>query len=286
MSCRPLLLLGLFCLFFGSAAHAQGAIPWREPTFFDLRATNEPLNVFLSRLFTLHGLPSVMSPAVATGRVNGRFKGRMDALFREISETYGLTWYFDGTTVHVYSLSELESRLLQVDPVDIPRIDRTLTEMRLKDTRFPLRVSAEEGQVLVSGPPRYVQLVGEVVERVAAAPSQSRASLEVRVFRLRHARAADTTVSIGGIDTRIPGIASVLNELVGEMRSELGPSVRSTPRTVSSVKGTGYRSIGRTTSRPGDQADPGNSVAPGSSRGTEAGGSNVAVDAVVPGGAL
>jgi type III secretion protein C len=210
----------------------------------------------------------------------------MDALFREISETYGLTWYFDGTTVHVYSLSELESRLLQVDPVDTPRIDRTLTEMRLKDSRYPLRVSAEEGHILVSGPPRYVQLVSEVVERVASAPSQLRADLEVRVFRLRHARAADTTVSIGGVDTRIPGIASILNEVVGDVRADPRVAARSSMRTVPSVKGKGYRSIGRETARPGEPEVAGKSVAPGSSQGREAGGASVGTALAAPGGAL
>ena len=273
-----LVLLGLCSLLLGSTAHSQSEIPWREPTFFDLRTNNEPLNVFLSRLFTLHGLPAVMSPAVATGRVNGRFKGRMDTLFREISETYGLTWYFDGTTVHVYSLTELETRLLQVDPLDAPRIDRTLVQMHLKDTRFPLRVSTEEGHILVSGPPRYVQLVSEVVERVAAAPSRPLADLEVRVFRLRHAKAVDTMVSIGGVETRIPGIASVLNEIVGDMRADLRVGSRSTQRTVASVKGKGYRSIGRENASPGEHEDAGKGAASSLSQRSEAAGvANVGV---------
>ena len=274
-----LLVLGLSALLGLAPAQAQD-IPWRKPTFFDLRATSEPLNVFLSRLFTLHGLPAVMSPAVATGIVNGRFKGRVDAVFSEISETYGLVWYFDGTTVHVYSLAELETRILQVDPVDTPRIDRTLTQMRLKDARFPLRLSAAEGQVLVSGPPRYVQLVSEVVERVAATPSQPKTALEVRVFRLRNARAADTTVSIGGVDTRIPGIASVLNEVVGDVRQEFRPTARSSPRTVPSVRGHGYSGIGRSNaSRPGGPDESGVVATPTG----EAAGSIATATAAMPG---
>ena len=170
-----------------SPAVAQ-EVPWRRVSF-DLQAVNEPLNVFLTRLLTLQGISVTTSGGVATGRVNGRFKGQAEAVFRELAETYGLTWYYDGTTLHVYSLAELETRLMQVEPVDIARIDRTLKQMRLADGRFPLRLSPDEGTVLVSGPPKYVDLVAGVVARVAGAPSLAKNVVDVRVFRLRYARA-------------------------------------------------------------------------------------------------
>jgi type III secretion protein C len=227
-------------------AHAQD-IPWRKPTSFDLQAVNEPLNLFLTRLFTLHGMPATMSPAVASGRVNGRFRGRIEVVFKELAETYGLTWYYDGATVHIYSLGELETRLLQVEPVDTPRIERMLKQMRLNDSRFPLRIGSPEGQVLVSGPPRYVELVSDVVASIADSPTQLKGNLEIRVFRLKYARAADTTVSIAGIDTQIPGIANILNEVVGDIRPVVQANSKTQPRTVKGLRGKGLRSIGRST---------------------------------------
>lgn len=223
-------------------------IPWRQRTF-DLQASNEPLNTFLVRLLTIEGISATMSPMVATGRVNGKFKGKTETVFKELVDTYGLAWYYDGSTLHVCGLSEVETRLLQVDPIDISRIDKTLKQMRLFDARFPIRTSASEGQVLVSGPPRYVEIVEQVVGRVADSPSRPKVGVEVRVFRLRHARAGDTMVSIGGVETRVAGVASTLSALLSESRAQQD-SVRSLPRTVRGLRGQGLASIGRETVSP------------------------------------
>ena len=246
--CFSALRVGVVCVLstfaIGTSALAQ-EVPWRRVSF-DLQAVNEPLNVFLTRLLTLQGISVTTSGGVATGRVNGRFKGQAEAVFRELAETYGLTWYYDGTTLHVYSLAELETRLMQVEPVDIPRIDRTLKQMRLSDGRYPLRLSPDEGTVLVSGPPKYVELVAGVVARVASAPSLAKNVVDVRVFRLKYARAADTTVAISGVDTVIPGVAGILNEIVGSIRPTPQYGSRTMPRSLPGLRGKGQAAIGRT----------------------------------------
>jgi type III secretion protein C len=224
-----------------SPATAQD-VPWRGN--LDFSATNEPLNVFLTRLLTLQGIPTVMSPTVGTGRVNGRFKGQAGKVFREMAETFGLAWFYDGVTLEVCSLSELETRLLEVDAADLPRLDRALRQFRLSDSRYPLRSSGIDGQLLISGPPRFVDLVGSIADRVAMAPSKPKLNTDVRLFRLRHARAADTSVSIGGIDTLVPGVARILHEIVNDMRSEPTPSSRNRARNEPGLRGKGLISGG------------------------------------------
>jgi type III secretion protein C len=238
-----LLLCTLLCMAFSPAFANE--VPWRQRAF-DLQAANEPLSNFLLRLLTLDGISATMSPTVGSGRVNGRFRGKSERIFKELAETYGLTWYYDGTTLHVYSMSEIETRLLQVDPADVGRVDRTLKTMRLSDARFPLRVANAEGQVLVSGPPRYVDLVEQVVGRVADTPSRPKAGIEIRVFKLKHAKAADTLVSIGGIETRISGVASTVNALLSEGPSPRGQdgNVRSLPRSQRGLRGQGLAAFG------------------------------------------
>jgi type III secretion protein C len=154
------------------SAHAEN-IQWREGVF-DLQAVNEPLNVFLTRLLTLQGISTTISPAVSTGRVNGRFKGKASAVFREIVDTYGLGWFYDGTTLEICSLSEVETRLLEVDPGDVARLERNLRQFRLSDPRFPLRISTADGQIMVSGPPRFVDMVVSVADKVSQSPTNQK----------------------------------------------------------------------------------------------------------------
>jgi type III secretion protein C len=220
-------------------------IQWREGVF-DLQAVNEPLNVFLTRLLTLQGISTTISPTVSTGRVNGRFKGKASAVFRELVDTYGLSWFYDGTTLEICSLSEVETRLLEVDPSDVARLERNLRQFRLSDSRFPLRISTADGQIIVSGPPRFVDMVVSVADKISQSPTKPKTGVDVRVFRLKHARALDTTVSIGGVDTVISGLATVLNGIVGDMKYEPIAVARSTPRTLPGLRGKGLASIGRT----------------------------------------
>ena len=235
-----LVLLGV-----SPAVSLAQAIPWRQQRF-DLQASNEPLNAFLGRILTLNGIAATMSPPIASAKVNGRLQGQAETIFRELSDTYGLTWYYDGSMLYLYSLAETESRMLQVSPVDVPRVERTLKEMRLLDPRFPLKTSPSEGQVLVSGPPKYVQMVSDIAARVAGAPSQSPRQIDTRVFRLRNARAADTVVTIAGTETTIPGVARILNETMGSFQGEaISPPARSLPVTLPGLRGKGQLAVGR-----------------------------------------
>ena len=255
---RDTVLVGFLTLGLVNVAMAEN-IQWREGVF-DLQAVNEPLNVFLTRLLTLQGISTTISPAVSTGRVNGRFKGKASAVFRELVDTYGLAWFYDGTTLEICSLSEIETRLLEVDPSDVARLERNLRQFRLSDPRFPLRISTADGQIMVSGPPRFVDMVVSVADKVSQSPTKPKIGMDVRVFRLRHARALDTTVSIGGVDTVISGLARVLNDIVGEMKYEPVAAARSTPRTLPGLRGKGLASIGR--------ADPGSAGGKNSAAGS------------------
>jgi type III secretion protein C len=274
---RAAMLAFSLVLGFTNAAVAEN-IQWREGVF-DLQAVNEPLNVFLTRLLTLQGIATTISSNVSTGRVNGRFKGKASAVFREVVDTYGLTWFYDGTTLEICSLSEVETRLLEVDPGDVARLERNLRQFRLSDARFPLRISTADGQIMVSGPPRFVDMVVSVADKVSQSPTKPKVGVDVRVFRLKHARAVDTTVSIGGVDTVITGLARVLNDIVGEMKYEPVPTARSTPRTLPGLRGKGLASIGRNDAGTGGA---GNRPAGAGSMGFNSAGGDLANQQIMP----
>ena len=251
----------LLCLFVAMPA-ASEPVPWRRGNV-DLQAANEPLNVFLARILTWQGISASISATVATGRVNGRFRGPAQTIFQDLSETYGLTSYFDGSRLHIYSLAENESKLLQLAPADVPRVERMLREMRLEDRSFPLRIDKTEGTLYVGGPPKYVEVVADVVAAVSQAPQGLRQ--DVRIFPLRHARATDSVVVIGGVETTVPGVARILAEAVRDATPPASET-RLMPRTVKGLQGKGLISIGRTpraVDAPGGALETGNANAGG-----------------------
>jgi type III secretion protein C len=229
-------------------------IPWR-PDVVDLTATNDPLTTFIIRLLTRQRISAAVSEAVGAEAVNGRFRGRPDVVFREIAETYGLTWYYDGAVLHVTSLAENRTRLVGLDPALASRAEKMLRDMGIADRRYPIRLSPSEGYLLVSGPPRMVELVLEAVRLLAETPAPT-AQNAARVFRLKHAWADDRKVSIGGVETTTPGVARLLNEMMGDRSRATPPRTRDLPRRQSGLRGTGLASVGQADSGPSSGAQP------------------------------
>lgn len=219
-------------------------IPWR-PGEVDLQASNEPLTAFVVRFLTRQRVAAVVSELVGTEAVNGRFRGRPDVIFRAIADTYGLTWYFDGAALHVSSLAENRTKLLWVDPADATRAEKLLREMRILDARYPLRASPTEGYLLVSGPPRMVELVVDAMRLMADSPGRAARASSTRVFRLKNAWADDTYINIGGYETFVPGVARTLNDMMGDA-SARDPRVRQLPRKLNGLRGSGLAAVGRT----------------------------------------
>ena len=220
----------LWCVlwFFCPAAHA---IPWQNQAF-DLRVDNEALDVFVTRMLNLEGVPVRTSELLSGLRVNGRLKGRAPALFQELVQSYGLAWYHDGNAVYVYTLSEMQTRLWQGRAGDGQRITQALQQLGLHDARYPVVEVAGSGLIRVSGPPRLLELVLEVAASIAQWPgaAPTAAESQIRLFRLKHARATDTRIAVAGEEVVVPGVARLLRELVSDQ--PMAPiSVSGTPAT-------------------------------------------------------
>jgi len=68
------------------------------------------------------------------------------------------------------------------------------------------------GTAIVNGPPQYVQMVSEIARRLDENASRRSGSV-IRVFKLKHAWAADHKVQIDGNTITVPGVATVLSNM-------------------------------------------------------------------------
>jgi type III secretion protein C len=111
-------------------------------------------------------------PIDLSDQVKGRLRGRLAvAPAREfldnLCESYGLVWYFDGAVLHVNAKSEMRTELFTVGRLSPGEVSEKLTALGIADSRFPVRGTQDTSVVSVSGPPPFVSLVRQTLNRLA-----------------------------------------------------------------------------------------------------------------------
>lgn len=107
---------------------------------------------------------SVQVSKNVTGQVRGRLPQLSQKEFLEfLSRTYGLVWYFDGFVLHVENARESKSKVYKLSSVSPDRLEQSLRDLNIWDERFSIKTSAGSDLTYVSGPKRYVELVGNAI---------------------------------------------------------------------------------------------------------------------------
>jgi type III secretion protein C len=195
--------------------------------------------------------------------VNGRFNTPTPTAFiNRLGGTYGFSWFTHAGRLYVSS-----SRDLQVKPIFVPSVSsgsslrQLLISLGVLETKFGWGEIPEQGTIVVSGPPAYVELVERTIRALPDGPS----GMQVMVFRLKHASVQDRVVSYRDREITTPGVATILRNLV-QGTAMAGTTQRTVPqpnlRATSESMLEGERSTG--------PSDPGGASA-GAAVGTAAG---------------
>ncbi|MGY6555249.1 MAG: type III secretion system outer membrane ring subunit SctC [Wenzhouxiangella sp.] len=234
------LLSGLVLMLMGAAAVAAD-IPFRDGTFhYDL--DEKRLADFLEEFFEDQGIPVVLSAMVeaAPGRMVGPQTGSGEAIFRRIADSHRLIAFHDGFAAYLYMLSESQIRYLDIPPDRIARFQAAARELGLTGSGNELQVRVADGFAVARGTPRFVEQIEELAR--AFRTTGEEVSQTFQSFALRYAWASDTTVEVGNRIVTVPGVASLLRELLhgptwGPMASGRGERVRRT--TAARMRGLG-----------------------------------------------
>jgi len=239
----------LLCVAAGAAQAARIPFP-NEKVSYQLQA--EPLKDFLKRFFDDLGLAVSISEAVQeeSGTLNGPREGDAAAVFRKVAESNGLVGYYDGSVAFIYKTRELSSRYYQIDPARVEAFRQASVGFGLTDTTDVVRIHADTGLVSASGTPRFLD---QLTQLSTALGRRTRTSVNepvsqritLRFIALKYAWAADTTFTSGSQRTVIPGVATIMRELVAQP-SALGGlgETTSLPPTVKGLRGRGLAALG------------------------------------------
>ena len=201
---------------FGAGGAGASPIPWKLPTY-TLVARGMDLRVALDTFAVAQGLSVVMSPSVS-GTFSGDFKDASpDEFLDRLATTHNLIWYYDGAALYLYGAGEVTTMLIDLQYMKADEVTKMLAELGVEDARFPLKRTSNDELVMVSGPPRYVSLVAEMIAK-ADSLREKRTFNEVatRLFPLKYTWADDVSFSVSSPESTmtIRGVARLIEDIM------------------------------------------------------------------------
>ncbi|ASL42902.1 Type III secretion system outer membrane protein SpiA [Burkholderia sp. AD24] len=208
---------------------AYAATPAWHGTPIHYAVNGAPLPDVLRDVLAVEGLNADIGRDVK-GAVNGRFDDTPGNVFTQLTEAYGLVWYFDGKAMHVTTAADVRSRVIPFAPMTREAVASLLRNLDLDDTRLPIRYSATT--VKVAGPSRFVDAVAEAIDQAqrqtTVAPNPE--DPVIRIFPLHYAQAQDIRYTVGSQERVMPGVASLLRQLMADNWPGNAPSNAPRPR--------------------------------------------------------
>ena len=193
------------------------AISWKAPTY-SLTARAMPVRDALDAFGVAQGIPVLCSEAVS-GAFSGDFKDVPAAAFLDrVTAMHNLTWYYDGASIFISALAESQTALIDLRYMKAGEVTAMLQELGVEDARFPLKTASNDELIMVSGPPRYVLLVAEMIGKADKLREQRTfTEVETRLFPLVNTWADNVSFSVSSPESTssIKGVAYLLQEIMG-----------------------------------------------------------------------
>lgn len=260
ISTRMVCLARLGCLILAAGFSGSYVLAANVPNFdqaVDFNVREQNINEFLVALFDEIDVP-VQINSELEGNVNGKFKESARNVFDEVSNAFSLVVYYDGAVAQAYRKNEVSRKLLAVTPSESKRVLSIAQYMKLPDQLNAIDI-ADSG-VLVTGTDRFISQIDEIITSVKSSPKKKPVARKTPVplveveagvsfpkespvvyqlFKLKHAWANDTRFPVGGQTIVIPGIATILNELIQKDSGKKSWQPAGRTNTLSGLRGQG-----------------------------------------------
>ncbi len=206
------------------------------PVPYSHYSDREPLAAVLTDFARSQGLMAQISGQVS-GTVSGRFNQvAAEDFLKAMQAAYGVRWYQSGGTIFFYTEDELTQVVYKPSAQSATQLLRSLNASAVTAPGLPVTID-KAGFLIFKGPQIYVENLLQTARAFDAGQEQQ---VVMQVFKLQHAKAEDLEISSMDKVVNIPGIASILQAMVG---SETPPGGEVTVTTQSarlqSLRGQG-----------------------------------------------
>ncbi len=231
----------LVVLLMGALSHgltlAAPPAQWRESGVFAYNASRVPVQKVLDDFAKNFNASMVMSSA-PQGLVNGRIQGATPEEFLDrLALSYQFNWFFYNSRLYIAPIHERMTERIRVGDMTTSDVKQALQGVGLFESKFGWGELQDDGTVLVSGPREYVKLVKEVITAESGGGAAGGASDETMIFRLRYAFLEDRKINFRDKTLTVPGLLSILRNLMRDGRS--GNSVSDSDTNPRAVRGQG-----------------------------------------------
>lgn len=189
-------------------------------------AREQSVRTFFTELSGPLGKTVVVSKAAAAKRISGEFElGSAQKTFERIAAQMGLIWYSDGQSIYVYDGSEVKSSMASLQTLTVNRLQGFLKQSGLHDARYPMRHDGLR-TFHISGPPIYVDLVMQAAQLM----DNQRSDLllgkqQIGVIQVQNTFVGDRKYELRDDQVTIPGLATVIEQLLRGEKSEVEPQL-------------------------------------------------------------
>jgi type III secretion system YscC/HrcC family outer membrane pore protein len=200
-------------------------------------AKNEGMRAFFDALSSRLNKPVIVSKLAARKQITGDFDlTNAQQILETIATQMGLIWYHDGQAIYVYDAGEMRNAVGSLRNASLVAFTEFLRQSGLFDHRFPLRGENRSGTFYVSGPPIYVDLV----MNAARLMDQQHDGLllgrqKVGIVKLNNTFVGDRSYELRDNYIVVPGMASVVEKLLGKSKSAARDTAAPAPDAVATV---------------------------------------------------
>ena len=184
---------------------------------------------------------SAIKPSIPI--ISGRFNANPEKVFNDIVKAYDLLPYYDGHAMHISLGSEVQSRSIKVNKSKINKVIIALSKQNLIGEHQSIQVLSKQGLIKVRGAKQFIYDAEEiinniqgkrkisrkgqfkkVVNRKSILPAAKKNDIVFKTFSLKYASAADVSYYQNGKEVVIPGVVTLLRNMVGDGSSLSGVS--------------------------------------------------------------